>query len=63
VAGTDSQATEAGGDFLTSEDDLEKLQALLRKKTFPYFQILLRISRSNGTPLESEIISYRLIKK
>jgi len=63
VAGTDSQATEAGGDFLTSEADLEKLQEFFHQKTFPYFQILLRISRSNGTPLGSEIISYRTIKK
>ena len=63
VAGTDSQATEAGGDFLTSEADLEKLQELFHQNMFPYFQILLRISRSNGTPLGSEIISYRTIKK
>jgi hypothetical protein len=63
VAGTDSQATEAGGDFMTSEEDLEKLRTLLHQKAFPYFQVLLRISRSNGTPLGSEIISYRIIKK
>ncbi|MBB5059328.1 hypothetical protein HDF16_004051 [Granulicella aggregans] len=62
LSGTDSQATEAGGDFLTSEENLEKLQALFQQKTFPYFQILLRISRSNGTPLGSEIISYRIVK-
>ena len=63
LAGTDSQATEAGGDFLTSEENLEKLQALLQQKTFPFFQVLLRISRFNGTPLGSEIISYRIVKK
>jgi hypothetical protein len=62
LAGTDSQATEAGGDFLTSEEDLERLQALFDQKTLPHFQLLLRISRSNGTPLGSEIISYRIIK-
>jgi hypothetical protein len=62
LAGTDSQATEAGGDFLTSEEDLERLQALFHQKTFPHFQLLLRISRSNGTPLGSEIISYRIMK-
>jgi hypothetical protein len=61
--GTDSQATEAGGDFLTSEENLEKLQALLHQKDFPYFQLLLRISRSNGTPLGSEIVSYRVVRK
>jgi hypothetical protein len=61
--GTDSQATEAGGDFLTSEDNLEKIQVLLHQKDFPYFQLLLRISRSNDTPLGSEIVSYRVVKK
>jgi hypothetical protein len=63
LSGTDSQATEAGGDFLTSEENLEKLQVLLHAKAFPHFQILLRISRFNGTPLGSEIISYRIEKK
>jgi len=62
VAGTDSQATEAGGDFLTTEESLKKLQVLLHGKAFPYFQVLLRISRANGTPLGSEIISYRIVK-
>jgi hypothetical protein len=61
LAGTNSQATEAGGDFLTSEENLERLQVLLHQKAFPYFQILLRISSSNGTPLGSEIISYRIV--
>jgi len=63
LAGTDSQATEAGGDFLTSEENLERLQVLLDEKDFPYFQLLLRISRFNGTPLGSEIVSYRIVKK
>jgi hypothetical protein len=63
LAGTDSQATEAGGDFLTSEEDLERLQVLLHQKAFPYFQVLLRISSSNGTPLGSDIISYRIMNK
>ena len=63
LAGTDSQATEAGGDFLTSEEDLERLQVLLHQKAFPYFQVLLRISSSNGTPLGSEIVSYRIVKR
>jgi hypothetical protein len=63
IAGTDSQATEAGGDFITSEDTLERLQTVFQQKPFPYFQILLQISRANGTPLESRIVSYRIIKK
>jgi hypothetical protein len=63
LAGTDSQATEAGGDFLTSEENLERLQILLHERDFPYFQLLLRISRFNGTPLGSEIVSYRIVKK
>jgi hypothetical protein len=63
IAGTDSQATEAGGDFLTSEESLEKLQSVMHSQTFPFFQVLLRISRSSGTPLGSEIISYRIGEK
>ena len=63
LAGTDSQATEAGGDFLTSEEDLERPQVLLHQNAFRYFQILLRISSSNGTPLGSEIVSCRVVKK
>lgn len=62
LAGTDSQATEAGGDFLTSEEGLERLQTLFHQKAFPHFQVLLRISRFNGTPLGSEIVSYRIMK-
>ncbi|SFS12429.1 hypothetical protein SAMN05421771_2125 [Granulicella pectinivorans] len=63
LAGSDSQATEAAGDFLTSEDGLEKLQAVLQQKAFPHFQVLLRISRFSGTPLGYEIVSHRIIKK
>lgn len=63
VAGTDSQATEAAGDFITSEEDLERLQKLFKRSSFPSFQVLLRVSRSNGTPLRAEVISSRLIDK
>jgi hypothetical protein len=63
IAGTDSQATEAGGDFITSEENLERLQTALQQKPFPYFQVLLQISRANGTPLESKIVTYRIVKK
>jgi hypothetical protein len=63
LAGSDSQATEAGGDFITSEDTLEKLRSTLNQnQTIPYFQALLQISSFNGTPLGSEILSYRVVK-
>ena len=60
LAGTDSQATEAAGEFLTSEADMSGLLKRLGRRSFPYFQLLLRTSRLNGTPLSSEIVAYRI---
>ena len=59
VQGTSSEATEAGGNFLLSEDQLSDLQNKLRTTTFPYFEVLLRISHVTGTPITSSIEAYR----
>jgi hypothetical protein len=59
IAGTDSQATEAGGDFVTQESTLEQLQARLSSSSFGNFQVLLRTSRTAGSPLAAEIVSVR----
>jgi hypothetical protein len=60
ISGTDSQATEAGGDFMTQESSLEDLQQRLGGdlKTGS-FQLLLRTSRAVGSPLNTEIVSVR----
>jgi hypothetical protein len=59
LAGTDSDATDAAAEFLTSEDDLEKFQNILHVKTLPYFEVLLKTSRLSGTSLRSEPLAYR----
>jgi hypothetical protein len=59
IAGTDSAATEGGGDFLTSEDQLSRLQKLLHVTTLPYFEVLLKTTNLNGTPIDAKIVAYR----
>ena len=59
VAGTDSDATDAAAEFLTSEDALERFQNTLHVKTLPYFEVLLKTSRLSGTSLSSEMLAYR----
>ncbi len=59
IAGTDSAATEGGGDFLTSEDQLSRFQKMLNVTTLPYFEVVLRTSNLNGTPINAKIVAYR----
>jgi hypothetical protein len=59
LAGTDSAATEGAGDFLTSEDQLSRFQKLLHVTTLPYFEVVLKTSNLNGTPIDSKIVAYR----
>jgi hypothetical protein len=59
VAGTDSQATDAAGEFLTSDRSLGSLLAKLNTKQIPYFEVLLKTTRLSGTPFNAEIIGYR----
>jgi hypothetical protein len=59
VAGTDSQATDAAAEFVTSEAQLSKLFAHFPAGKLPYFEALLKISRLNGTPLNEGIVTYR----
>lgn len=59
IAGTDSQATDAAAEFLTSETALEKLFKKFPSQHVPYFEVLLKIVRLSGTPLTEEIVTYR----
>jgi hypothetical protein len=59
LAGTDSAATEGAGDFLTSEDQLSRFQKMLHVSTLPYFEVVLKTSNLNGTPIDSKIVAYR----
>jgi hypothetical protein len=59
IAGTDSQATEAAAEFVTSEDLLEKLFKKFPSKQLPYFSVLLKTARLSGTPLTEDIVAYK----
>ena len=59
IAGTDSQATEAAAEFVTSEASLEKLFRKFPSRQLPYFSVLLKTARLSGTPLTEEIVAVR----
>jgi hypothetical protein len=59
ITGTDSDATSAAAEFLTSEEQLAKFRKTIDADRFPYFEVLLKTSRLSGTSLSSEIVAYR----
>jgi hypothetical protein len=59
LAGTDSDATSAAAEFLTSEDQLRKFAATLHVQKLPYFEVLLKTSRLSGTSLSADVLAYR----
>ncbi len=59
IEGTNSEATEAAGDFLLSEDQLSNFRKKLNVSDFPYFEVLLKIVQVRGTPLTATIEAYR----
>jgi len=59
IEGTNAEATNAAGDFITSEDAMEGLLKRLAVKRIPYFEILLRTTRISGTPIHADVIAYR----
>lgn len=61
IAGTSAEATEAAGDFLTSEESLGRFRDKLHVRTLPYFEILLKTTKLAGTPLAAEVIAYRTL--
>lgn len=60
IGGTDSKATDAAGEFLTSEESLAKFQDKLGVKKLPYFEVLLRTTHLSGTPFGAEVVAYRV---
>lgn len=60
IQGTSSEATEAGADFLLSEDQLGSLLKRMHSSEFPYFEVLLKTSQVTGTPLTTTIEAYRV---
>ena len=59
IEGTSSEATEAGGEFLLSEDQLANFQRTLHVAKFPYFEVLLKTSQVRNTPITATIVAYR----
>jgi hypothetical protein len=59
LEGTSSEATEAAGDFLLSEDQFGIFRSKLRSSQLPYFEVLLKTSQVRGTPLTATVEAYR----
>ena len=59
LAGTDSDATSAAAEFLTSEEQLTKFRTTLGVQKLPYFEALLKTSRLSGTSLSAEVLASR----
>ena len=59
IEGTGAEATEAAGDFLLSENQLSNLKKTLYGDKFPYFEVLLKVTSVQGTPLTGTIEAYR----
>ncbi len=60
LEGTGSEATEAAGDFLLSEDQLSNFQKMLHVTKLPYFEVLLKATQVKGTPLSTTLVAYRV---
>ena len=60
LEGTGSEATEAAGDFLLSEDQLSSFQKMLHVTRLPYFEVLLKATQVKGTPLSTTLVAYRI---
>jgi hypothetical protein len=59
IQGTSGEPTEAGGDFLLSEEKMSGFLKTLGASRFPYFELLLKTSWVKGTPIDSSIVAYR----
>ena len=59
IEGTTAEATEAAGEFITSEARLRQLQSLMHVQHLGHFEVLLRTTRLASTPLSAEIVGFR----
>ena len=57
--GTGAESVEADGDFLLSESRLSNFEKLLHVNKLPYFEVLLKVTLVQGTPLDSVVLAYR----
>lgn len=59
IEGTNAEATNAAGDFITSESSMQSFLKNFPPDKIPYFEILLKTTRMSGTPLHANVIAYR----
>jgi hypothetical protein len=65
ISGTDMASSEAGMEFITSEDRVKHLRSMLRvpdKELFPHFEVLLRSQLIIGAAPTFEVIAHRMLK-
>jgi hypothetical protein len=60
IEGTSWVATDAGVEFLLSEDQLSAFQQKIHTTEFPYFNVLLKTTKVSNTPLDTTIEAYRI---
>jgi hypothetical protein len=60
IAGTDSQATLAAGEWVISGEGLTWIQQKVPSGPFPYFEVLLSNSKIESTPLRTEVKAFRV---
>lgn len=60
IAGSDSQATLAAGEWLTSGEGLRWVRRKAPQGAFPYFEVLLASSKLVGTPLHTDVVASRI---
>ncbi len=60
LGGTNSEAAQACGDFLLSEDELSTFRKKLQGNDFPYFELVLKTSQVVDTPLTATLVAYRI---
>jgi hypothetical protein len=59
IEGTNAEATNAAGEFVTSEETMSNFLKKLPGNKIPYFEILLKTARMSGTPFQAEVVAYR----
>jgi hypothetical protein len=60
IEGTDSQATLAAGEWVTSGEGLATIRQKAPNGRFPFFEVLLASSKLVGTPLRTEVKAFRI---
>jgi hypothetical protein len=59
IEGTNAEATNAAGEFVTSEATMSNFLKKVPGNKIPYFEILLKTARMSGTPFQAEVVAYR----